>query len=112
MFWLLVWYFLPTPQAQLGDSRDQVLAKYECCSATCRQMWVAAPTGEKAVTGNIVFNLAGVISSSWPSCLLSGCGHDIQAPHLRHHPGLVGGGGHFPAFSSVPRILWLGDLSD
>lgn len=36
--------------------------------------------GGKALPEMTVFNLAGMVSSSWPSCLLSGCGHWIQAP--------------------------------
>lgn len=60
--------------------------------------------GEKALTENIVFNQPGMVSSSWPSCLLSGCEHEIWALHLRHYPVLVGREGRFPA-GCLPRSL-------
>lgn len=93
-----------------GTAETKVLAKYEWCSVTCRQIWVATLRVEKALTENIVFNLAGTVSSSFPSCLLSGCGHEIQAPHLCHYPVLVGVRGAF--LLAVSHILWPRGMPD
>lgn len=94
-----------------GTAETLVLAKYEWCSVTCRPMWVTLK-GKKALTENTVFNLAGMVNSSWPSCLLSGCGHETRAHYLRHYPVLIGRGGHLPAcclpHSSAVMLGWLG----
>lgn len=71
----MVFYSHSSGTAEPGTAEPNILAKHEWCPVTCCQMEVAALEGEKALPKMTIFNLAGMVSSSWPSCLLSGCGH-------------------------------------